>query len=187
MSSPINMVYYAAVAKGSVIVAEYIAEGNTEMPTIATTCLKYVPPLHSRFSHTARKRRFICIVDGILTYFSIMDEALSKEDAFSFLQKIRDAFDSLHRGKCPDLEVHTLGAQLLDEEMAPIMERHALLLTEVPRRETLCRETEPKAMKDAESCTEFICPSSRASLDEEFQGYGCWQVGSWLRSLCECK
>lgn len=188
MASPVSLVYYAAVAKGAVIVAEYIAQGNTDMSAIATSCLGSIPPLHSRFSHTTKQRRFVCIIDGIFTYCAIMDEALSKADAFSFLQKNRDAFKSLHKGRGPASDALTLGAHLLDEEMVPIMRQHAVLLVGVPQRDKMRMEAELQVERDAEVCPEVSSPTTAgASLDEEFQGYCCWQVGSWLRCLCESK
>eukprot|EP00250_Pteridium_aquilinum_P006450 c16375_g2_i1 orf=496-1056(-) len=184
MVSPTSLVYYSAVAKGAVVLAEYIAQGNIDLPAIATDCLENVPPFHSRFSYTTRQRRFICIVDGIFTYCAIMDEALSNADAYTFLQSIRDAFKTLHKGRGPDSEALTLGAHLLDEDIVPIMKQHAVMLVGVPQRERNRLEMEVQAERDAEVDPEVSSPSA---VDEEFQGYCCWQVGSWLKCLCDTK
>ncbi|MCO5584162.1 hypothetical protein L7F22_038085 [Adiantum nelumboides] len=184
MASPTSLVYYAAVAKGAVIVAEYIAQGNMDMSAMATSCLENIPPLHSNFSHTTNQRRFLCIVDGIFTYCAVIDEALSKAEAFSYLQKNRDCFKSLYKGRGPDSETLTLGAHFLDEEMVPIMQQHAGLLVGVPQRVKLHMEAELDAevFPDVSSLTAVGAP-----LDEEFQSFCCWQVGSWLKCLCESK
>lgn len=187
MASPTSLVYYSAVAKGTVVLAEYVAQGNTHLSARAACCLEYIPPLHSRFSYTTEQRRFICILDGIFTYCAIIDEALSKAEAFSFLQKTRDAFKILHKGRGPDSETLTLGAHLLDEEMVPIMQQHAALLVGVPQREKMHIETELQADRDAAMDPEVSSPTAVGPLDEEFQSYCCWQVGNWLRCLCESK
>ncbi|KAI5082351.1 hypothetical protein GOP47_0002094 [Adiantum capillus-veneris] len=188
MASPTSLVYYAAVAKGAVIVAEYISKESIGMSAIATSCLENIPPLHSKFSHMTNQRRFICIIDGIFTYCAIIDEALSKAEAFSYLQKNRDAFKSLYKGRGPDSETLTLGAHFLDEEMVPIMQQHAGLFVGVSQREKMHMEADLQTEQDTEVCPEVSSPTSvGARLDEEFQGFCCWQVGSWLKCLCESK
>lgn len=158
-----SLVYYAAIAKGTTILAEYVAEGNIDLPAIASACLENVPPLHIRFSYTTNQRRFICLLDGVLTYCAIMDEALSKADAFSFLQKMRDAFKSFGKGRGMSL---TLGAHFLDEEMVPVMRNLAASFVGVPQREKVRIEAELQAQRDAEVDLEVSSPSAVAPLYE---------------------
>lgn len=162
-SSLPSLVYYAAVAKGTAILAEYVAEGNIDWPAIASACLENVPPLHIRFSYTTNQRRFICLLDGVLTYCAIMDEALSKADAFSFLQKVCDAFKSFGKGRGMSL---TLGAHFLDEEMVPVMRNLAASFVGVPQREKIHIDAELQAQRDAEVDLEVSSPSAVAPLHE---------------------
>ncbi|KAH7416052.1 hypothetical protein KP509_14G072900 [Ceratopteris richardii] len=177
MTSPISLVYYAAVAKDSVILAEYISDGNRDMSTIAISCLKNLPPLHSRFSHTTRQHRFICIMDDVFTHCAILDEALSKEDAFSFLQKNKDAFNSLYMGNSPDSEMSALRDQFLDCEMVQIMQQHALIFVGVPQREKLRMEAELQAERDTEAYNDYMFPPA-SPLDELS-----WKAYRWSRGL----
>lgn len=186
-ASSISLVYYSAVANGAVVLAEYVAQGKSDMSAIAASCLELIPPLHSRFSYTTNQRRFICILDGIFTYCAIMDEALSKADAFAFLQKTRDAFKTLHKGRGPDSDSLTLGAHLLDEEVVPIMRQHAALLVGVPERESMRMEMGLQVEQDAAVEPEVSSPTAVAPSSEEFQSYCCWQVGNWLKRLCDGK
>eukprot|EP00250_Pteridium_aquilinum_P014591 c22081_g2_i1 orf=258-1103(+) len=164
-----SLVYYTAVAKGAVILAEYTAEGNADLPAIAASFLDNVPPLHSRFSYTTNQRRFICLIDSVLTYCAIVDEALCKEDAFSLLQKVCDAFKAFGKGRGKSL---TLGAHFLDEEMVPVMRNLAASFVGVPQREKERFEAELQAQRDTEVDLEVSSPSAVAPLynmtDHEF-------------------
>lgn len=83
MASPTSLVYYSVIAKGTVVLVEYVAQGNTHLSARATCCLEYIPLSHSRFNYTIKQCRFICILDGIFTYCAIIDEALSKVEALA--------------------------------------------------------------------------------------------------------
>lgn len=157
------LVYYSAVAKGTAILAEHVTEGNIDLPRVASVCLENVPPLHSRFSYTTNQRRFICLLDGVLIYCAIMDEALSKADAFSFLQKVRDAFKSFGKERGMSL---TLGGHFLDEEMVPVMQNLASSCVGVPQREKIHIDTELQAQRDGEVDLEVSSPSAVAPLYE---------------------
>ncbi|KAI5055314.1 hypothetical protein GOP47_0030459 [Adiantum capillus-veneris] len=164
-----SLVYYAAVAKGAAAVSEYTAEGNADLPAIAAACLENVPPLHVSFSYTTNQRRFICLLDGAITYCAIMDEALTKADAYSFLQKVRDAFKAFGKGRGRSL---TLGAHFLDDEMILVMRNLAASFVGVPQREKNRIEAELSAQHSAEVDLEISSPSAVAPLydmsDHEF-------------------
>ncbi|MCO5558658.1 hypothetical protein L7F22_012244 [Adiantum nelumboides] len=164
-----SLVYYAAVANGAAVVSEYTAEGNANLPAIAVACLENVPPLHVSFSYTTNQRRFICLLDGVITYCAIMDEALSKADAYSFLLKVRDGFKAFGKGRGRSL---TLGAHFLDEEMVLVMRNLASSFVGVPQIEKNRIEAELSAQHSTEVDLEISSPSAVAPLcdmsDHEF-------------------
>lgn len=164
-----SLVYYSAVAKGTVVLSEYASEGGYELPGIIASCLENVPSLHARFSYTTHQRRFICLLDGVATYCAIMDEALSKADAFSFLQKVRDAFHAFGKGRGMSL---TLGAHFLDDEMTSVMRNLAASFVGIPQREKDRIQAELQFQCDAGGGLDASSPSAVAPLhnmsDHEF-------------------
>ncbi|KAH7426738.1 hypothetical protein KP509_10G015200 [Ceratopteris richardii] len=132
-SSPLpSLIYYSAVAKGTSILSEYTAEGNSELPAVAAICLENAPILHAKFTHTTNQRRFVCFYDGAARYCAILDEALSKDDAYLFLEKVRDDFKAIGKGRGVSL---TLGDHFLDEAMVTVMRNLAAAFVGVPQRE----------------------------------------------------
>ena len=97
-STQINLVYCAGIARDKEILSDYKAEYShhhhqhniIDFAVMASKILDHVPSFHSRFSHTACNRRFICIIEGLFIYYAIMDEALSKGLAYEFLEHVRD-------------------------------------------------------------------------------------------------
>ncbi|MCO5562787.1 hypothetical protein L7F22_016419 [Adiantum nelumboides] len=157
-----SLVMYSAVAKGTVVLSEYTQEGFTELPGIAVACLKIVPPLHTRFSYTTSQRRFICLLDGVATYCAITDEGLGKADAFSFLQKVRNAFRAFGKGCGMSL---TLGAHFLDDEMTSVMYNLASSFIGIPQREKNCIQADPRSLCAAGADLDASSPSAVTPLD----------------------
>lgn len=156
-----NLVYYGAVAKGTVILADYADEDAADLPSVAAKCLENVPPLHNRFSYTTSKRMFICLIEGIFIYCAIMDEALSKAKAFLFLEQLRDAFNAFLKERGTDAEI--LGPHFLHEKLAPIIRNLRAPLVGTPQKEKDRIEWE---RRDAEVDFEVSCPSAVVSLDD---------------------
>ncbi|KAI5061256.1 hypothetical protein GOP47_0023761 [Adiantum capillus-veneris] len=158
-----SLVHYSAVSKGTIVLSEYTQEGRTESPGMAAACLENVPPLHARFSYTTHQRRFICLLDGVATYCAIMDEGLSKADAFSFLQKVRDAFHAFGKGRGMSL---TLGAHFLDDEMTSVMSNLAASFVGIPQREKDRIQAEYQTLSAAGVDLDVSSPSAVAPLDD---------------------
>ncbi|XAR71622.1 hypothetical protein NMG60_11017986 [Bertholletia excelsa] len=94
MVSDPSLMFYACVAKGSEILAEFNSK-DADLATLAAKCLEKTPPLHSVFSHTIRKRTYTFFIDEPFTYFAIYDAKLEKVEALSFLKSVREAVDEL--------------------------------------------------------------------------------------------
>ncbi|KAI5063675.1 hypothetical protein GOP47_0022222 [Adiantum capillus-veneris] len=161
------LVFYAAVAKRNIILADYQDGRWGDFVHIAARCLENVPPLHSRFSYTTSDRMFICLIEGIFIYCAIMDEALSKGKAFMFLEHVRDAFKVLLQQRV--VHVDTLTPYYLHHEMDPFFRRLALPLVGMPQREKNRLKEEEllcQAQRDAENEYDVSSPSAVAPLKE---------------------
>lgn len=163
MGPPPNLVYYAAVARGTVILADY-SDGNADLPPVAAKCLEMLPPLHDRFSYTARNRRFICLIEGLFIYCAIVDEAVSKAEAFSFLEQVKNAFKA--SVKQQGVDAKTLGPRHLNHELTPIIKLLAAPIVGIPQKEKDRIEAELQAQRDAEVDFEVSSPSAVAPLRE---------------------
>ncbi|KAH7294072.1 hypothetical protein KP509_28G055000 [Ceratopteris richardii] len=141
-----SLVYYAAIAKGRAIFSEFAGEGNSNLTTIAAACLENVPPLHSRFNYTTNQRKFLCLLDGQITYCAIVDEALNNADSYSFLEKVRNAFKSFGNARRSSL---TLGAHFMDEQMMIVMRNLAATYVGVPEKEK--EQLEAKVQPESET------------------------------------
>lgn len=88
-----NLVFYACIAKGSIILAEFMAPDEAGVDTIAQRCIEKAPAHHSIFSHTIRKRTYTFLMDDPFVYFAIFDENIEKLESFSFLNRVKSAFE----------------------------------------------------------------------------------------------
>lgn len=165
-----NLVYYAAVAKNTTILADYEDVGSGDFARMAAKCLEHVPSLHRRFSYTTSNRMFICLIEGLFIYCAIMDEALSKAKAFMFLEHVRDSFKVLLQQR--DVYPDTLTSRSLHSEMDPFFKHLASSLVGMPQREKVRFKEEEflfQAQGDTENDFEVSSPSAVAPLtDEDF-------------------
>lgn len=86
-----KMIFYACIAKGTTILAEFISK-DEDLGAIALKCLEKTPQFHSVYSHTVRNKAYLYLIDDPFVYFGIFDGNLEKPLRVSFLQSVIDAF-----------------------------------------------------------------------------------------------
>lgn len=163
-----NLVYYAAVAKRTTVLADYEDAGSGAFAHMASKCLEHIPPLHNSFSYTTSNRMFICLMEDLFIYYAIMDEALSKAKAFMFLEHMRDAFRVLLQQK--DVYPDMLTSHSLHSEMGPFFKHLVSSLVGLPQREKVRMREEQlilQAQRDADNDFEVSSPSAVAPLSDE--------------------
>ncbi|CAK9252510.1 unnamed protein product [Sphagnum jensenii] len=118
-----NIVYYASVAKGSMIVA-HNNSGATDLTSIAVECLEKVPCFHSRFTYSTNRRIFACLIESAFTYCAIVDESLGNCRAFTFLEQVRNEFKLLLQEQGLKLDGEGLEeSHCLDHHFGPVLHR----------------------------------------------------------------
>lgn len=128
-----NLVYYACVAKGTIILAE-INSKDADLGSLALKCLEKTPSLHTFFSHTIRNRTYTFLVENPFVFFAIFDEKVEKPDGLAFLKGVNGAFreviersfgkkrlDKLH-SHCFQGELNPVFHQLLDSNIDDVDE-----------------------------------------------------------------
>ncbi|XWS50344.1 hypothetical protein CRYUN_Cryun12cG0080000 [Craigia yunnanensis] len=91
ISNP-NLIFYACIAKGPTILAEFSSK-EAGIESLAQKCIEKTPPLHSMFSHTVSKRTYTFLIDDPFAYFLIFHEDLEKSESFWFLDRLKCAFE----------------------------------------------------------------------------------------------
>lgn len=112
------------------ILAEH-SEGDAELEEVAGECLERVPPLHSRFTHTTKRKMYSFLMDGPFVYCAIVDEALGKPQVFVFLEHVRDEFKKLLKNR----GCEGLSSCCFDKEFGPVYKRLVAPLVGVPQIE----------------------------------------------------
>eukprot|EP01018_Ginkgo_biloba_P024779 Gb_39006 [translate_table: standard] len=130
MGPLLNLVYFSCVSKAAMILAEH-SDGDAELEELAAQCLERVPPLHSRFTHTTRRRMYSFLMDGPFIYCAIVDEALEKPQVFAFLEHVRDEFKKLLKNK----SLEGFSSCCFDEEFGPVYRRLVAPLVGFPQME----------------------------------------------------
>lgn len=93
LSNP-NLVYYACIARGNTILAQYGSK-EPKIEDLAAECLTKTPLHHSMFSHTVRKRTYTFVIHDPYVFFAIFDEQLVKSEGHLFLNRMKCAFDEV--------------------------------------------------------------------------------------------
>ncbi|OMP00939.1 hypothetical protein CCACVL1_03235 [Corchorus capsularis] len=91
ISNP-NLIFYACIAKGPIILAEFSSE-EAGIESLAQKCIEKTPPFHSMFSHTVAGRTYTFLIDDPFVYFIITHEDLDKSESFWFLDRLKCAFE----------------------------------------------------------------------------------------------
>lgn len=129
-----NLVYYAAVSKGTMIVAEHRSD-SIDLARVATKCLEKVPAFHRRFTFTTNKKMFCCLIEGPITYCAIVDEALTKYKAFRFLEHVRDEFKLMVHVQGMKQDGEGLEPYCLADEFSTVFRHLVAPLVGVPQKE----------------------------------------------------
>ncbi|CAN8244499.1 unnamed protein product [Cochlearia groenlandica] len=104
ISNP-NQLFYACIAKGTVVLAEFVSKGEPEIETVASRCIENTPRHHSIFSHTVRKKTYSFSIDeDSLVYFAISDESMEKHGSSWLLNRLRSFVADLIRAGGSDAE-----------------------------------------------------------------------------------
>lgn len=103
ISNP-SLLSYTCIAKGTVILAEFVSKDEPGIEDVALRCIENTPPHHSMFSHTVRKKTYTFAIDDSFVYFAILDEAMEKPESFWLLNRLRSAVEDLIRGGGSDAE-----------------------------------------------------------------------------------
>lgn len=115
MISDPNLIYYACIAKGTTILAEFNSK-DADLGALAIKCLEKTPPLHSVFSHTVRNRSYTFLIDDAFAYFVIFDQKLEKSEGLAFLKSVRDAFNGFKTGKSGKKRLEKLNSHCVQGE-----------------------------------------------------------------------
>ncbi|ESQ54476.1 hypothetical protein EUTSA_v10025998mg [Eutrema salsugineum] len=94
ISNP-RLLFYSCIAKGTVILAEFASKEEPGIEALALRCIENVPPHHSMVSHTVQKRTYAFVIDGLLSYFAILDEVVTKSESLWLFSRLKSATDDL--------------------------------------------------------------------------------------------
>ncbi|XP_048619127.1 phytolongin Phyl2.1 isoform X2 [Brassica napus] len=94
MSNP-RLLFYSCIARGTVILADFSSKDEPEIEALALRCIQNVPSHHSMISQTVRKRTYASIIDGLFTYFAILDEAATKKESLWLFTRLKSAMEAL--------------------------------------------------------------------------------------------
>ncbi|KAG7605877.1 Phytolongin Phyl2.2 [Arabidopsis thaliana] len=104
ISNP-TLLSYTCIAKGTVVLAEFVSRQEPGIEAIALRCIENTPPHHSMFSHTVHKKTYtFAIDDDSFVYFSISDESMEKPESFWVLNRLRSAIEDLIKDGGSDVE-----------------------------------------------------------------------------------
>lgn len=95
MISDPRLLFYSCIAKGTVILAEFASKEEPGIEDLALRCIENVPPHHSMISHTVHKRTYALIIDGLFSYFAILDEVVAKSESTWLFNRLKSATESL--------------------------------------------------------------------------------------------
>lgn len=132
MASMMNLVYYASVVRGNVVLAEH-RNSKEDLADVAVECLEKVPPFHNRFTYTIKQRMFIFLMEDSFTYTAIVDEALGKLKGFGFLERVRDEFQLMLRSR--GLDGSRLERNAMVADFAGVFKHLVKPLIGVPHKE----------------------------------------------------
>ncbi|XP_022773869.1 phytolongin Phyl2.2-like [Durio zibethinus] len=91
ISNP-NLIFYACIAKGPTILAEFSCK-EAGIESLAQKCIEKTPLFHSIFSQTVSNRTYTFLIDDPFAYFLIFHENLEKSESFCFLDHLKYAFE----------------------------------------------------------------------------------------------
>ncbi|KAL4282121.1 hypothetical protein GQ457_03G014270 [Hibiscus cannabinus] len=106
LSNP-NLVFYACIAKGSIILAEFSSK-EAGIESLARKCIEGTPPFHSTFSHTISERTYTFLIHDSFAYFLISHQDLDKSESIWFLNHLNSTLkDILLKGSAMGTPIFT--------------------------------------------------------------------------------
>ncbi|KAI4337977.1 hypothetical protein L6164_016336 [Bauhinia variegata] len=97
ISNP-DFIFYACIAKGTTVLAQFRSE-EPRIEELAAQCLEKTPPNHSMFSHTVRESTYTFMIADPFVYFAIFNEGLVKSEGHWFLNRLKCGFDEIIRSR----------------------------------------------------------------------------------------
>uniref|UniRef100_A0A2P2IV43 Uncharacterized protein MANES_01G184100 n=1 Tax=Rhizophora mucronata TaxID=61149 RepID=A0A2P2IV43_RHIMU len=88
-----NLIFYACIARGPIILAEISSSKEPGIEVIAQRCIRITPSHHSLFSHTAHKRTYTYLINDPFAYFAIFHAWMVKSESIWFLNRVKNAFE----------------------------------------------------------------------------------------------
>ncbi|OVA14717.1 hypothetical protein BVC80_1819g34 [Macleaya cordata] len=122
MISDPNLILYACVSKGTMILAE-LTFGDHDLETLALQCLEKTPTLHVTFSQTTANRTYSFLIDDPFVYFAIFKKDNCESDqGLQFLELVKDSFINkiLNKNKNKNKSINDLTPHCFHEEFDPI-------------------------------------------------------------------
>ncbi|CAN0887977.1 Phytolongin Phyl1.1 [Linum grandiflorum] len=110
-------VHYCCVSRSNRTLYVY-SSADQEIEQLATLCLDNVPPYHSWYFETVRKRTFGFLMEDGYVYFAIADEGLRYSTVLHFLEHVRDEFNKAKKGSRLNNS-----SVLLQEQLVPVINR----------------------------------------------------------------
>ncbi|GMJ13604.1 hypothetical protein like AT5G52990 [Hibiscus trionum] len=136
LSNP-NLIIYACVAKGAIILAEFSSKEAAGIESLAQQCIEGTPPFHSIFSHTILKRTYTFLIDDPFAYFLVSHQDLDKSESIWFLNHLKcNLKDFLLTGSTMGTDILT--HKCLQSHFNPIFSKLMTLDSELktsPRKE----------------------------------------------------
>eukprot|EP00252_Welwitschia_mirabilis_P010234 TRINITY_DN23412_c0_g1_i1.p1 TRINITY_DN23412_c0_g1~~TRINITY_DN23412_c0_g1_i1.p1 ORF type:complete len:303 (+),score=33.56 TRINITY_DN23412_c0_g1_i1:199-1107(+) len=172
MDSLRNLVHYSCVSRGPVILARYDDSADSELRKMAAECVDKAPPHHSRFSHTACKRRYSFLIEADFVFFAIVDEALAKSRVYGFLEQARDEFRTVLKGKglTTNVKDDILKGSGLNEDFTCVFRRLVAPLVGIPQNLIVEEDSAPKSVETTSGSVEeeeASSPTASALLQEK--------------------
>lgn len=97
ISNP-SLLSYTCIAKGTIVLAEFVSKEEPGIEAVALRCIENTPHHHSMFSHTVHKKTYtFAIDDDSFVYFAISNEDMEKPESFWLLNRLKSVMKDLIR------------------------------------------------------------------------------------------
>uniref|UniRef100_A0A0C9QM62 TSA: Wollemia nobilis Ref_Wollemi_Transcript_25115_1464 transcribed RNA sequence n=1 Tax=Wollemia nobilis TaxID=56998 RepID=A0A0C9QM62_9CONI len=110
---------YSFVARGTVVLAEY-TEFTGNFTSIAAQCLQKLPASNNKFTYNCDNHTFNYLVEDGFAFCVVADEAIGRQIAMAFLERVKEDFKKRYGGGKADTAV----AHSLNREFGPKLKEH---------------------------------------------------------------
>ncbi|KAJ8751966.1 hypothetical protein K2173_000712 [Erythroxylum novogranatense] len=94
ISNP-SLFFYACIAKGPTILAQFPSSKEPGIETIAQKCVEETPSYHSMFCHTFRRKTYTFLINDPFAFFAIFDQEMDRFETLCFLNSVKNSFEEL--------------------------------------------------------------------------------------------